>query len=81
MNKISIENFEFNYSPDILITDMVETGISYYTKLLKRNVAIRQLSGIDLYTPQGDDYYLFRRKTIPLSKRRQFFQRKLQQLQ
>lgn len=60
--------------------DMLEAGVGYYTKILNRNIAIRELSGLNLYTAKGNENYFIRIREIPLTLRREFFQSKLDEL-
>lgn len=59
---------------------MIEAGVSFYTKQLNRNIAIREISGLDLYTAKGNENYLFRIRTVPLTVRKAFLERKLEEL-
>ncbi|XP_037949768.1 transmembrane protein 177-like [Teleopsis dalmanni] len=61
--------------------DFVEVGTTYYEKLLKRNMALRALLNNDQYTAKGNENYLIRQKTIPLTLRKSFFEGKLKELQ
>lgn len=56
-----------------------DTGIRYYTKLLDKNVAIRELSGNNLYTAKGNLHYFIRQKSVPLTQRKRFFEKKLKE--
>lgn len=58
---------------------MCDAGVRYYEKILNRNVAIRELSGTNLYTTRGNVHYLIRQKSLPFTSRRDFFRAKLTQ--
>lgn len=60
--------------------ETIEAGISYYNKILKRNVALHRLSDKKMFTPRGDDAHLFRRKTVPISLRKEFLELELKKL-
>lgn len=55
---------------------MIEGGIGFYDKQLKRNIAIRKISGKDLYTAKGDSKYLVRIREKPLSLRKVYFEKR-----
>lgn len=60
---------------------MIETGIGYYEKLLNKNIAIRELSGKDLYSIKGNEYPgILRMNIYPLTLRKNFFENALKQL-
>ncbi|XP_049299562.1 transmembrane protein 177 [Anopheles funestus] len=54
--------------------DVVDAGARFYDKVLKKNVAIRKLTGEDYYTAKGNVNYLIRQKAAPLTLRKEFFQ-------
>lgn len=60
--------------------EFIAAGVSFYDKLLKKNIAIRNLVGEDLYTANGNDKYLLRQKSLPLTMRKSYFQMKLDEL-
>lgn len=60
---------------------MCDAGIRYYEKILNRNIAIRELSGTNLYTTRGNAHYLIRQKNLSFTSRRDFFRAKLTQYQ
>lgn len=60
---------------------MVEAGIRFYEKVLNKNIAIRQLSGQDLYSVKGNEYpSILRFNVFPLTTRKMFFEVKLEEL-
>lgn len=59
---------------------MIEAGVGFYTKQLNRNIAIREISGLDLYTAKGNVNYLFRVREIPMTVRKAFLEGKLEEL-
>uniref|UniRef100_A0A0A1XRX6 Transmembrane protein 177 n=1 Tax=Zeugodacus cucurbitae TaxID=28588 RepID=A0A0A1XRX6_ZEUCU len=58
----------------------VEAGASYYGKLLKKNMALRELIGDDTYTARGNVNYFLRQKSLPLTVHKSYFEEKLQEL-
>ncbi|XP_055307159.1 uncharacterized protein LOC129571383 [Sitodiplosis mosellana] len=61
-------------------TDVIESGIRFYEKLLRKNIAIRELSGKDLYSVKGNEYPgLLRFNVFPLTTRKLFLQTALQE--
>lgn len=59
---------------------MVEAGVGFYTKQLNRNIAIREISGMDLYSVKGNENYFLRIKAVPLTARQAYFKDRLEQL-
>lgn len=59
----------------------VAAGYIYYDKHLKKNIALRNLIGDDTYTALGNENYLLRQKSMPLTARRSFFEEKWRDLQ
>ncbi|KAH8254930.1 hypothetical protein KR026_011148 [Drosophila bipectinata] len=58
----------------------VAAGVSYYDKHLKKNIALRDLIGDDTYTALGNENYMLRQKSMPLTARKSFFLEKLEEL-
>ncbi|XP_053676377.1 transmembrane protein 177 [Anopheles nili] len=54
--------------------DVINSGARFYDKILKKNVAIRKLTGENYYTAKGNVNYLIRQKAAPLTLRKEFFQ-------
>lgn len=60
---------------------MCEAGIRYYEKVLNRNIAIRELSGLDLYTGKGNEYPgILRQSSLPLTTRKMFLEQSLEEI-
>lgn len=58
----------------IYVVDICETGIRFYDKLLNKNIAVRELSGKDIYSVKGNEYPGFLRWTkLALTSRKQYF--------
>lgn len=71
----------FNFNVNVVFfAEMIEAGVSFYTKLLNRNIAIREISGLDLYTAKGNENYSLRIRSIPLTVRKAFLESKLEEL-
>lgn len=62
-------------------TEFIDTGIAFYDKLLKKNVALRNLSGENIYTASGNENYMLRQKSLPLTIRKAFFEMKKKELE
>lgn len=59
----------------------LEAGVRFYDKLLKKNMAVRELTGdYGMYTALGNDNFYFRRKRLPLVIRKQYFEQRLEEL-
>ncbi|PSN43937.1 hypothetical protein C0J52_03777 [Blattella germanica] len=61
----------------------IKGGIEFYSKLLQRNIALRTLMGSkgeNLYTTTGNNQDLVRRKHLPLTMRKEYFELQLQEL-
>lgn len=59
----------------------IEAGYRFYDKLLKKNIAIRELTGDNSeYTALGNENFYLRQKRLPLTMRKTFFQQKLEEL-
>lgn len=60
---------------------MIESGISFYEKLLNKNIAVRELSGQDLYSVKGNEHSgLLRFNVFPLTTRKLFLEKSLEDL-
>lgn len=60
---------------------MTDAGVRFYDKLLKKNVACRELTGDHSeYTANGNENFMFRHKRQPLVHRKSFFEEKLKEL-
>lgn len=55
---------------------MAVAGITFYDKMLKKNVALRNLTGENIYTALGNENFVLRQKSIPLTMRKSFFETK-----
>ncbi|EDW91081.1 transmembrane protein 177 [Drosophila yakuba] len=58
----------------------VEAGASFYDKHLKKNIALRELIGNDIYTALGNENFMIRQKSMPLTARKSFFLERLEEL-
>lgn len=64
-----------------VFVDMIEAGIRFYEKLLNKNIAMRELSGKDLYSVKGNEYSgILRMDVYPLTTRKLFFENALEEL-
>lgn len=62
--------------------DIVEAGVGYYDKVLKRNVAFRNITGdLGIYSAAGNMNMLFRMKMMPMTVRKEFFEKHLEEIQ
>ncbi|XP_063704986.1 uncharacterized protein LOC134834295 [Culicoides brevitarsis] len=62
--------------------EMVEAGKSYYDKVLKRNIVIRNFTGnYSVYSATGNVNMFLRQKCMPFTARRDFFNEQLKTLQ
>ncbi|KAG4069494.1 hypothetical protein HA402_006860 [Bradysia odoriphaga] len=61
--------------------EFIDVGITFYDKLLKKNVALRNLTGENIYTAAGNENYLLRQKSLPLTIRKSFFEMKKKELE
>jgi hypothetical protein len=60
--------------------DVIDAGIRFYEKLLKKNVAIRHLANdTATYTAYGNIHSLLRQKSLPLTTRKAFFESQLKE--
>lgn len=62
------------------LADIIEAGIRFYEKTLNKNIAMRELSGKNLYSAKGNEYPGFLRiDAFPLTSRKQFLETELEQ--
>ncbi|KAH8398968.1 hypothetical protein KR222_004290 [Zaprionus bogoriensis] len=61
--------------------EFVAAGVSFYDKHLKKNIALRSLIGDDTYTALGNENYMLRQKSMPITARKLFFENKRKELQ
>lgn len=60
----------------------ISAGERFYDKLLKKNIACRELTGDNSeFTALGNENYLVRRKRLPLTIRKAYFELKNEELQ
>lgn len=76
--KVIHNSFGFFLSPFLISPEMVEAGISFYTKLINKNNAVRELNGIHTKNDNENGWLGFRR--IPITQRKAFFESKLKEL-
>lgn len=57
--------------------EFAEAGVKFYTKLLQKNIAIRELTNDNQYTSKGNFNHLLRQRSLPLTLRKKFFEQKL----
>lgn len=56
---------------------VVNAGVGFYEKLLAKNISIRGLSGDhSVYTSKGNLTFLFRKQHVPLTERKEFFEKR-----
>lgn len=63
---------------------MCQAGIEFYDKVRRKNLAIREMSGADLYQENGDEPIGFLQSemiTLNASRRQQYLQLRLKQYQ
>ncbi|XP_017133178.1 transmembrane protein 177 isoform X1 [Drosophila elegans] len=58
----------------------VAAGVGFYDKHLKKNIALRDLIGDNTYTALGNENYMLRQKSMPLTARKSFFLEKIDEL-
>lgn len=56
---------------------MIQAGVSFYTKLINRNKALAEISGKDENAVNNFEYRWLAFRTTPISKRKEFFESKL----
>lgn len=60
--------------------NFVESGIRFYDKLLKMNIAIRDLTGDSTYSAGGNENFILRTKRLPLTFRKAYFEARLREI-
>lgn len=71
----SIDNFLANSGKEY-----AEAGVGFYDKILKKNMAIRHLTGSNQFTALGNINDYFRTVSTPLTQRKAFFEHSLKQM-
>ncbi|XP_015597578.1 transmembrane protein 177 [Cephus cinctus] len=64
--------------------EYVHGGLEFYDKMMKRNMALRTLLGEEgkkVFTVNGNEQFFIRQKRLPLFIRKEFFEKKLQELE
>lgn len=62
--------------------EVASAGVRFYEKQLDKNISIRGLSDDrSVYTAKGNLTYLFRNSHVPLTERKTFFEKKLEELE
>lgn len=70
----------FNWCTISISLDVIEAGIRFYEKILNKNIAVRELSGKDLYSVKGNEYPgILRFNTLPLTTRKLFLEQALEE--
>jgi hypothetical protein len=60
--------------------DVIDAGVRFYDKLLKKNIAIRNITNdTSTYTAYGNLHFLLRQKSLPLTTRKAYFEMKLKE--
>lgn len=60
--------------------DYIEAGIRFYDKLLKKNIALRNIANDGTYSAKGNINYFLRQKSLPLTLRKAFFEQELKKI-
>lgn len=60
--------------------EFMDAGVRFYDKLLKKNMAIRNLLGDGSFSAKGNINSFIRQKTIPLTVRKTYFEMRLNEL-
>lgn len=61
--------------------NFIAAGIRFYDKLLKKNMACRDLTGdLTEYTATGNENFMLRYQRLPLTIRKSYFEKRLQEL-
>ena len=61
--------------------EFIDAGIRFYDKLLKKNIAVRNIMQSTQYTAKGNDSYFLRQKALPLTIRKSYFELRWEELQ
>lgn len=59
--------------------EFMQNGIKFYTKLLQKNIAIRELTNDEQYSAKGNVNVFLRQTSLPLTFRKKFFEEKLKE--
>lgn len=60
--------------------EFMEAGVRFYDKLLRKNIAIRNLTNDNSFTVKGNEQFLWRQKSLPLTIRKSYFELRLEDL-
>lgn len=60
--------------------EFMDAGVRFYDKLLRKNIAIRNLMGDNSYTVKGNEHSALRQRTLPLTIRKSYFEMRLDEL-
>lgn len=60
--------------------EFMDAGVRFYDKLLRKNIAIRNLVNDNSYTVKGNEQILMRQKSLPLTIRKSYFEMRLEEL-
>lgn len=60
--------------------EFMEAGVRFYDKLLRKNIAIRNLTNDNSYTVKGNEQIVLRQKSLPLTIRKSYFEMRLEEL-
>lgn len=65
-----------------LLIEFIDAGIRFYDRILKKNIALRGLTGDNsIYTAKGNENYFLRQKSMPLTIRKSYFEMRMEELQ
>lgn len=59
--------------------EFMDAGARFYHKLLQKNIAIRNLNQDNSYTASGNLHFGLRQKSLPLTIRKSYFEKRLEE--
>lgn len=59
--------------------EFMDAGARFYHKLLQKNIAIRNLNQDNSYTASGNEHFGLRQKRLPLTIRKSYFDKRLEE--